>query len=182
MSECPVSTIDLSKNTELIEIDFQHDATRFDDPTYAFGKTIGFLSLDLTHNTKMERIYICTNRLTSLNVSMCPNLTNLWIGGAEVMYNKSGGGNPIESIDLSHNPRLDVLVADGCNLKYLNIKNTENNGVPRTCVTKFNPNLKEIKVSSVSRINVWRATPAGANNTLVSDGWYLKDDQTIYVE
>jgi hypothetical protein len=179
LSECPINSIDLSKNTELVEIDFQHDSQRAKDPTYPFGKTIGLTSLDLTYNTKMERIYIWLNRLTSLDVSMCPSLTDLWVSGG---YEDKESGNPIESIDLSRNPKFNVLVASNCNLKTLNIKGTANNGVPRTCITKGNPLLNQIKVNSVDAINKWRASAAGAGGTLVSDGWYLKDDHTIYVE
>ena len=179
LSECPINSIDLSKNTELVEIDFQHDSQRANDSTYPFGKTIGLTSLDLTYNTKMERIYVWSNRLTSLDISMCPNLTDLWISGG---YEDKGSGNPIESIDLSRNPKFNVLVASNCKLKTLNIKGTANNGVPRTCITKGNPLLTQIKVNSVDAINKWRATAAGAGGALVSDGWYLKDDHTVYVE
>lgn len=179
LSECPINSIDLSKNTQLVEIDFQHDSRRANDPTYPFGKTVGLTNLDLSKNTKMERIYVWSNRLTSIDVSMCPNLTDLWLSGG---YGDRGSGNPIENLDLSHNPKFNVLVATDCNLKSLNIKGTANNGVPRTCITKGNPFLTQIKVNSVNAINNWRASPAGAGGTLVSEGWYLKDDHTIYVE
>lgn len=180
LSECPVNSIDLTQNIELVEIDFQHDATRFQDPTYPFGKTVGFTSLDLSKNVKMERIYIWTNRLKSLDVSNCPNLTDLWIGGSMNQYNKAGGGNPIENLDLSRNTRLNVLVADGCNLKNLNIKNTANSGVPRTCITKNNPNLLQIKVSNINNINTWRNTLHSGSP--IYNVWYAKDDITQYVE
>lgn len=179
LSECPINSIDLSKNTELVEIDFQHDSQRAKDSTYPFGKTIGLTSLNLTNNTKMERIYVWLNRLTSIDVSMCSNLTDLWISGG---YEDKGSGNPIENLDLTHNPKFNVLVATNCNLKSLNIKGTANNGVPRTCTTKGNPLLTQIKVNNVAAINNWRATPAGAGGTLVSEVWYLKDDHTVYVE
>lgn len=181
LSECPVSSIDLTQNTELVEIDFQHNANRFDDPTYPYGKTVGFTSLDLSKNGNMERIYIWTNRITSLDVSKCVNLTDLWIGGSMSQYNKAGGGNPIETLDLSNNSKLNVLVADGCNLKNLNIKNTANKGVPRTCITKNNPNLLQIKVSDVNRINTWRNTLNAAGSPIYNV-WYSKDDITQYVE
>lgn len=180
LSECPLSSIDLTQNTELVEIDFQNNANRFDDPTYPYGKTLGFTSLDLSKNVNMERIYIWTNRLTSLDVSKCPNLTDLWIGGSMNQYNKTGGGNPIENLDLSQNHMLNILVADGCNLKNLNIKNTANNGVPRTCITKNNPNLLQIKVSDVNRINTWRNTLNAGSP--IYNVWYSKDAITQYVE
>jgi hypothetical protein len=172
LSECPLDKVDLSKNTELVEIDFQNDNKRIDDPTYPYGKTLGIKELDLTYNTKMERIYIWMTRITTLDVSMCPRLDNLWIGL----------GHHIKRLDLSKNPMLDVLVADRGELEYLNIKGTNNNGVPRTCNTQYNPNLKEILVTSVSRINTWRNTTINQGKNLVSEAWYAKDDQTQYVE
>ena len=181
LGECPLDTVDLSQNTELIELDFQANSQRANDPTYPYGKTLGFTSLDLTHNVKIERIYIWTNRITELDVSMLPNLTDLWIGGSEFWSGGTGGGNPIETLDLSNNPKLNVLVADGCNLKSLNIKNTANNGVPRTCITKNNPELFEIKVNNVNAVQAWRNsyTPAGS---LVSEIWWFKDTFTNYIE
>lgn len=179
LSECPLNSIDLSKNTELVELDFQHNSTRANDPTYAFGKTVGFTNLDLSKNTKLERIYVWMNRLKAIDVSMCPNLTDLWLSGG---YGDRGSGNPIESLDLSKNPKFNVLVATDCNLKYLNIKGTANNGVPRTCTTKGNASLNEIKVNNIGAINSWRETAAGAGGTLVKEVWYLKDDHTKYVE
>ena len=58
LSECPVSNVDLSKNTELIEIAFQHSSSRWNDPTYPFGKTVGIKSLDLSKNTKIQGFII----------------------------------------------------------------------------------------------------------------------------
>jgi hypothetical protein len=168
ISECDITTIDISKNTELTEIDFQNPSN-----SKVYGYTKGLTSLDVTKNTKLERIYIFANRLTTLDVSNCPNLTDLWIGGGEYGNTKSTtGGNLIQRLDLSGNPKLNVLVADNNKLTYLNIKNTARNGVPRTCITVNNPDLKEIKVSNVQAILTW---------ALANPVWYEKDDATAYV-
>jgi hypothetical protein len=109
---------------------------------------------------------------------MLPNLTDLWLGGSE------GGpncGNPIEYLDLSNNPRLNVIVLDNCNLRYLNIKNTANAGVPRICATVSNPNLTEIKVSNVERINTYRNSLNSAGY-LNAETTYKKDSHTNYIE
>ena len=170
LSECPVSEIDLSQNTELIEIAFQHNTDRANDPTYQFGKTLGFTRLDLRNNVKLERVYALANRLTSLDVSMLPKITDLWVSF-----------NPIETLDLSKNPMLNVIDVESCSLKSLNIKGTARNGVPRTCVTKSNPSLFEIKVNSVAAVNIWRAT-VGPSGIPYSDVWWAKDSHTNYVE
>lgn len=178
LSECPINTVDLSQNTELVEIAFQNASQRAKDPNYAFGKTKGFEYLDLRYNTKLQRIYLWTNRIKTLDVSMCPNLTDLWLGGSESGPNS---GNPIEYLDLSNNPKLNVIVLDNCNLSYLNIKGTANAGVPRICATVANPNLTQIKVSSIDRINVYRNSLNSAGY-LNSETTWKKDVWTNYVE
>lgn len=183
LSECPIATIDLSKNRKLIEIDFQHNSDRINDPEYPFGKTLGFTELDLSNNVNMERVYLIANRLTELDVSNCPKLTNLWIGATKRDSDTTDfKANNIKVLDLTNNPELNVLVADNCNLEYLNIKGTANNGVPRTCITKGNPNLFEIIVDDVERIEQYRNSDPNGNGTLVSEAWYKKDDHTKYVE
>jgi len=174
LSECPIDgTVDISQNLQLVELNFQGNSDRADDPTYPFGKTLGFTSLDISNNTKLERIYIACNRITSLDVSQNSKLTNLW-----------AQHNPIESLDFSNNnPNLNVIVLEGCSLNYLNIKGTARNGVPRTCITYNNPNLYQIQVDNVAAINAWRASfPNPGIPTTVADVWYKKDDHTIYVE
>ena len=178
LSECPLNTVDLSQNTELEEIAFQNASQRASDPNYAFGKTKGFQYLDLRYNTKLQRIYLWTNRIKTLDVSMCPNLTDLWLGGSESGPNS---GNPIEHLDLSNNPKLNTIVIDNCALKSLNIKNTANGGVPRVCLTIGNPGLFEIKVTSVDRINAYRNS-LNMQGIPMSDISYKKDNHTKYVE
>jgi len=133
LSECPIETVDLTKNRLLIEIDFQNASDRINDPEYPYGKTLGITHLDLSKNVNMERVYIFANRLTELDVSNCPKLTNLWIGASRFDFETNGfKANFIRELDLSNNPALNVLVAGNCNLEYLNIKGTANGGVPRT--------------------------------------------------
>lgn len=178
LSECPLTTVDLSQNTELLEIAFQNASQRASDPNYAYGKTKGFEALDLRYNTKLQRIYLWTNRIKALDVSMCPNLTDLWLGGSGSGANS---GNPIEHLDLSNNPKLNNIVLDNCALKSLNIKNTANAGVPRICTTNANPELFEIKVSSIDRINAYRNTLNSQGIPMSEISW-KKDSQTNYIE
>lgn len=161
LSQCPIEKVDLSKNTELVEIDFQNSE----------GYEFGMKELDLTYNTKLERIYIWDSRITTLDVSMCPNLIDLWCSN-----------HHIKKLDLSNNHMLNVLVADNGELEYLNIKGTYNNGLPRTCKTDNNPNLKEILVTNVESINTWRNTYINNGANLVSEAWWAKDEHTKYIE
>lgn len=147
LSECPVSTIDLSKNTELIEIGFNHSTSGANDPTYPFGKTAGLTSLDLSKNIKIQRIYLMMNRLSSIDVSMLTQLTDLWIGNTDLGKNDS---NTIQSLDLRNNPKLVMAIFMNMpHLNYLNVKGSN----PRRVMTKGCPNLKSITVSSVQVAN-----------------------------
>jgi hypothetical protein len=173
LSECPIDgTVDISQNLQLVELNFQHNSDRADDPTYPYGKTLGLTSLDVSNNHKLERIYLACNRISFLNISHLSKLTDLW-----------AQHNPIQSLNLSTNSKLNVIVLEGCSLNYLNIKGTARNGVPRTCITFNNPNLYQIKVDNVAAINAWRASfPNPGIPTTVADVWYKKDPHTIYVE
>jgi Leucine-rich repeat (LRR) protein len=160
LSECPVSTIDLSKNTELVELNFQHAIGRVDDPTYPFGKTAGFTSLDFSKNLKLERVYVMMNRLSSIDVSMLPKLTDLWIGNTDMGKNDS---NTIKSLDLRNNPRLQMAIFMNMpHLNYLNIKGSN----PRRVMTIGCPNLNSIIVTSIQAANLgyasglWEKDPA----------------------
>lgn len=165
LSECPVSTIDLSKNKELVEIAFQHNIGRTDDPSYPFGKTAGFTSLDLSKNTKLERIYVMMNRLSSIDVSMLPRLTDLWIGNTDRGRNDS---NTIQSLDLRNNPRLQMAIFPNMpHLSYLNIKGS----LPRRVLTNGCPKLNSITVSSIFMANNAYAT-----------GLWEKDPGCILIE
>lgn len=173
ISDCDISTIDISQNTELEEITFQNNSG-FNTP---YGTTKGLTSLDLSQNTKLKAVYLWANRLTALDVTKCPDLVDLWIGAGEWAFGSDKGGNFIQYLDLSNNPKLNILVADNNRLTYLNIKGTANNGLPRTCVTKNNPNLLEIKVTNKTLVTNHANYLASIGNT-----WYTKDPQTQYVE
>ena len=174
ISECPVSTIDLSKNIELEEIAFQHNTVGVNDPNYPFGRTVGLTSLDLSHNVKLKRIYLMMNRLKSLDVSMLPELTDLWLGNSDA-NEPTNVGNKIKTIDISKNFRLDNIHVSDLGLMDLNIKNTPNNGIPRRFTVNHNPDLLEIKVKSIEAIKkaLWKAPTYWWNNTTywVIDSW-----------
>ena len=55
----------------------------------------------------MERIYLTDNRLTSLDVSNNPNLTDIW---AE--------GNKLQSLNLTKNPFLNMIIVNDNRLNF----------------------------------------------------------------
>lgn len=159
ISQNNISYIDISQNRELREINFQNNRDA-GHPDY--GITKGLLSLDISRNQKMERIYLTDNRLTSLDVSNNPNLTDIW---AE--------GNKIQSLNLTKNPFLNMIIVNDNRLNYLNIKGTANRGVPTNVKTNGNPSLFEIKIDNLARFT------ERLNQCTIC---YERDGQTKYVE
>jgi hypothetical protein len=137
ISQNNISYIDISQNRELREINFQNNRDA-GHPDY--GITKGLLSLDISRNQKMERIYLTDNRLTNLDVSNNPNLTDIW---AE--------GNKLQSLNLTKNPFLNMIIVNDNRLSYVNIKGTANRGVPMNVKTNGNAGLFEIKIDNLAR-------------------------------
>ena len=155
LGETHLETVDLSKNTELIELDFQGNSDRNLDPTYPWGKTLGFTSLDFSHNLKLERIYLMCNRLTELDVTMLIRLQDLWLGSS-VIHPGPNGGNYLKTLDLSKNERLQQLAIAGGTLESLNLACTNRYGgkgsVISQVLTLHNPKLTKIKVYGLNAI------------------------------
>ena len=159
ISQNNISYIDISQNRDLREINFQNNRDA-GHPDY--GITKGLLSLDISKNQKMERIYLTDNRLTSLDVSNNPNLTDIW---AE--------GNKLQSLNLTKNPFLNMIIVNDNRLNYLNIKGTANRGVPMNVKTNGNVGLFEIKIDNLARFT------ERLNQCPIC---YERDGQTKYVE
>lgn len=155
LGETHLETVDLSKNTELVELDFQGNSDRNLDPTYPWGKTLGFTSLDFSHNLKLERIYLMSNRLTELDVTMLIRLQDLWLGSS-VIHPGPNGGNYLKTLDLSKNERLQNLHVVGGTLESLDLACTNRYGGKGSVIGKvstlYNPKLTKIKVYDLSAI------------------------------
>jgi len=79
--------------------------------------------LDVTHNTKLESLGFAANSITSIDLSKAPNL-RVFSSGTE--RQESDGqwrtyGNPLTSLDVTHNPKLTYLECPGNGLSVLNI-------------------------------------------------------------
>lgn len=68
--------------------------------------------LDVSHNTKLERIFCYQNLITSLDFSHNSYLN--WI---------DAGDNPLSTLNVSGNPLLEVLSAFSCELTELDVSN-----------------------------------------------------------
>jgi Leucine-rich repeat (LRR) protein len=155
-----IVSFDVSKNYYLSELDFGNTEGRI-----GYGTTRGVLSIDISHNPNLLRIYMQNNRLTNLDVSKNKILEEIWC-----MDNK------IERLDCTNNPNLTYILMWNNNLSYLNLKgvaNAINGGVPHRMRTYGNPRLSEIKVSNVSNI---------LNRVASCQYCYVIDNWTKYVE
>ena len=92
------TALDLSKSAELIELNCSWNQ---------------LTALDLSANTKLQKIIAQANALTTLDTRNLPELTylNLW------------GNDDLKSIDVSKNPKLEILSASHGKLTSLNVSN-----------------------------------------------------------
>ncbi len=134
-----ISTINLSNNTKLNKlflksnnlssIDISHN---LELEAFSFSSRNKIDKINLEKNTKLEMISI-SESLTSLDLSHQPELTNLYLSGAN-----------LSSIDLSSNLKLTELILSNCNFPYFNISN---NTLLKTLHVD-NCNLSSIDLSS----------------------------------
>ena len=99
--DCSVNqftALNLSKNPELTELSCSSNK---------------LTSLDLSANKKLQKIVAGSNKLTALDTRNLPELTylNLW------------GNDDLKSIDVSKNPKLEILSASHGKLTSLNVSN-----------------------------------------------------------
>ena len=92
------TALDLSKCSELTELNCGWNQ---------------ITALDLSANKKLQKIVAGSNKLTTLDTQNLPELTylNLW------------GSDDLKSIDVSKNPKLEILSASHGKLTSLNVKN-----------------------------------------------------------
>jgi hypothetical protein len=135
-------------------------------------------SLDLTGMTALERIItddsdslqtitfgsnpnlyiinISYCNISSLDVTMLPALTDLYMGG-----------NPVTSIDLSNNPNLAVLGATGCDLASLDLSN---NLFLQELYTVFNTDITSLDLSMHSQLSFLNVMNCNLNYLNVANG------------
>lgn len=74
-------------------------------------------SLDVTHNYNLEILNIADTRITSIDVSKCPNLLQLYLNHDSHMYSSY----KISSLDVTHNPKLIYLFCANNNISSLDL-------------------------------------------------------------
>ena len=99
-SNCQLTSLDVSKNTEL---------------KYLFCDYNQLTSIDVSKNTKLDNFYCSHNKLTSLDLSKNPAL------GDFACY-----GNQLTALDVSKNPELVGIFCDDNRLTTLDLSNNPN--------------------------------------------------------
>ena len=96
-----------------------------------------FSTLDLTKNTKLEKVIIYSVPIDKIDVTHCPDLKVLHITGN------------LSELDLSHNTKLNELVCTGNKIEKLDLSNnTQLNG---ELFCEYNP-LTELKIGGTRRV------------------------------
>jgi len=79
LGETSLTTVDVSKLVNLEEVNFQQDNNGVLPYTTTSGTTVtGFASLDFSNNTKLQRIYIASNNLTTIDLTKNTALQQFW--------------------------------------------------------------------------------------------------------
>jgi len=94
-SKNALTSVDLSKNTELLFVDLSENQ---------------LTGLNLRKNTKLQEVRCNSNQIPSLNLSACPSLNILFCNS-----------NPLTSLNLSKNPQLRTLRCDDTGISTLKI-------------------------------------------------------------
>lgn len=97
VSDTGVSELDLSNNTKLQQLYCSHESG-------SFYTDVKISSLDLSHNPALVYLFCSGNKLTSLDVTGCSDLTKIY-----------ANNNYITALDLSQNPALfTVKIQQNC--------------------------------------------------------------------
>ena len=107
------------------------DVSNFED--YSKDTWNRITTLDLSGNPRLRNIYCDNNLITSLNVSQCSDLKNLFCGYNQLTsLNLTGNpklsilsctGNQLATLDMSNNTKLDQLYCENNQLTSINVTN-----------------------------------------------------------
>lgn len=131
--------------------------------------------LNVSTLTKLKSLSCADNMLTSLNVTNNPLLEHLNITSYGDVYPIS----QIEEIDLSHNPNFKGLDATGYAIKYINLKNGNNNSQMKLNLSSGEFDYPDDYI--VGHICIEVDNPQAAqNNQLPYSAWTIYDMNKTY--
>lgn len=156
LSETGLSTLDLTHQSALIELDIQN-ITR---PPYTTGNgtnVVGFSSIDLSQQANLQRLHVSNNNFTSLNLVANRALMELWADNNRIANVNIAGYADLNYIILNNNQLVGTL----------DITDTANNGLPSHMYADGNVGLEFVKVNSISAVTNHIAA------TAPTSGWYF---------
>ncbi len=138
----PLTSVDVSKNTDLIQIVVQYNANLEE---FVLGENSKLQVLSLMYNqikslnldgcTRMTNFFITDNKLTTVDISHSPKLAQINISAnlltdLDLSNNKrltylNIGYNKIASLDISNNPLLDTALLQGNPLTEIDLSGHE---------------------------------------------------------
>lgn len=131
--------------------------------------------LNVSALTKLKSLNCADNMLTTLNVTNNPLLEHLNITSYGDVYPIS----QIEEIDLSHNPNFKELIATGYAIKYINLKNGNNNPQMKLGLSSGEFDYPDDYI--VGHICIEVDNPQAAqNNQLPYSAWTIYDMNKTY--
>lgn len=131
--------------------------------------------LNVSTLTKLKSLSCADNMLTSLNVTNNPLLEHLNITSYGDVYPIS----QIGEIDLSHNPNFKELIATGYAIKYINLKNGNNNSQMKLNLSSGEFDYPDDYI--VGHICIEVDNPQAAqNNQLPYSAWTIYDMNKTY--
>ena len=116
-----LTTIDLTKNTELVEVELSNNR---------------FENIDLSGNAKLKNLTLTNNKISSIDLSKNTEL-------AKININQ----NPINAVDFTANNNLKSIYALNCGLTDVKFGN---NNTPRLYLSLNNNNLATLDVSMLT--------------------------------
>ena len=187
-----LSSVDLSKNTSLLQVVFWGGKLTSLDVTKLVnldGLCISdqlITSIDLSKNTVIRELDFqnslvpVNGGLASLNIA-----NNIYLERVYLMYNSIttvdtshspkmtdfwGNNDKFTSLDFSNNPVMDMVIVYNNTLSYLNVANGR---TPRNVATDGNPNLLQVHVTNVANVLSYIASVAsdGIHMTWIHDIW-----------
>lgn len=116
-----LTTIDLTKNTELVEMELSNNR---------------FENIDLSGNVKLKNLMLTNNKLSTIDLSKNAELAKININD-----------NPINAVDFTANNNLKSIYALNCGLTDVKFGN---NSTPRLYLSLNNNNLTTLDVSMLT--------------------------------
>lgn len=169
-----VYNVDLSNNVKLR--DLWANENNFESLDFSNNPELRFLdienckklsSINLPNQTKLLSMNASNHRLSSLDLSHCPNLTELYLGAYD-----NRDKVQLSTLDVSHNPLLTIVNCDNTNLKSLDVSNNPN---LRSLACNDNLELTSLDVTNCPSLDELNAGATGITSLDLSHCPFIRE-------